>query len=34
MIFLVLPLMVKLLVAEAVISEYLPVNQAHERRAV
>ena len=33
MIFLVLPLMVKLLVAEAVISEYLPVNQALERRA-
>ena len=33
-IFLVLPLMVKLLVAEAVISEYLPVNQALERRAV
>ena len=34
MIFLVLPLMVKFLVAEAVIPEYLPVNQAVERNEV
>ena len=32
MIFPVLPLMVKFLVAEAVFPEYLPVNQAVERR--
>ena len=34
MIFLVLPLMVKFLVEEAVVAEYLPVNQAVERGAM